>query len=63
MTKKWQRFFFHSKFDALFVITQHVSLRPKSVSEMPKILFSLLTFRLGGSAPLITLEGTALHPM
>lgn len=52
MTKKLQRFFFfYSRFDALFITTQHTSLRSKSVSEMPNIPFSLPTFHLRETLP------------
>ena len=45
-----------------FIITRHAALRPKSVSEMPNILFSLPTLHLGDSAPLITLGGLHYLP-
>ena len=63
MTKKWQRFFLNSKSYAVIITTQPASLRPKSVSEMPDIPFSLPTFHSGVFAPLLTLGGVVLPTM
>ena len=56
-------FFFNSKSYAVIITTQPASLRPKSVSEMPDIPFSLPSFHIGVFAPLLTLGGVALPTM